>query len=226
MRLLAPTRTAIFAALVASVGVGTPAAFAADPAPPPYDFTGGRALLPGTGCKKEPMPAWTVAADQRTAQITGAAYRLMMPPGFTARLERPDLVVVSAVKAVDGVRPTFELFVSPLCKSYDAPKGAQRIAARSLTELLAPKATAAQVEKGRWSGGMGGPVGVSLILFDVAVKTDKGERKLVLYVTEAGATKTFGIHAAAACPSPGSPAKQGPCEDSYFALLKSATGTK
>jgi hypothetical protein len=217
-------RTALLAGAVA-VAIGTPAV-AADGDKPAPDLTAGRDLLPGTKCKKAAMPAWTLGADQRTAQITGAPYRVTVPPGFTARLERPDLVVVTAAQSADGVRPTFELFVSPLCKSYDAPKVSQRLAARGLSGLLPPPATAAQVAKGRWSGGLGGPVGVSLILYDVEVKTDKGARKLVLYVTDTGSTKTFGIHGAAVCPSPGSPAKTGPCEESYFALLQSATGAK
>jgi hypothetical protein len=216
-------RTALLAlALVAALGV--PAAAEGDK--PASDLTAGRDLMPGTKCKKAAMPTWTLAADQQSAQITGAPYRVTLPPGFTARLERPDLVVVTAAKSADGVRPTFELFVSPLCKSYDAPKVSQRIAARGLTELLPPQATAAQVAKGRWSGGLGGPVGVSVIFYDVGVKTDKGERKLVLYVTDVGTTQTYGIHGAAVCPSPGSPAKLGPCEESYFALLQSATGAK
>jgi hypothetical protein len=221
---------AALGALAVVTAIGAPA-FAAhgdkqETDKPGTDPTAGRDLMPGTKCKKAAMPAWTLAADQRGAEIAGANYHVSFPPGFTARLERPGLVVVTAAKSSDGVRPTFELFVSPLCKSYDAPKVSQRIAARGLTELLPPQATAAQVAKGRWSGGLGGPVGVSVIFYDVGVKTDKGERKLVLYVTDVGSTQTFGIHGAAVCPSPGSLAKQGPCEDSYFALLQSATGAR
>ena len=197
---------------------GVPAATA----PPPPNLTAGLDLLPGKRCKKAAMPTWTLGSDQRQAMLAIADYAVSLPAGFSARLERPDLVVVSASESAQGVRPVFELFVSPICKSYDGPTVARRIAARGLTELLAPQATEAQVEKGRWSGGLGGPVGVSLILYDVALTTENGERKLVLYVTDLGATKTFGIHAAAVCPSSGSPTKQGPCEETYFALLKSA----
>jgi hypothetical protein len=79
-----------------------------------------------------------------------------------------------------------------------------------------------QVAHGSWSGGLGGPVGVSIILYDVSVKTPKGERLVVLYMTDLGETSTVGIHAAGVCP------KQtvgnhdfGPCEKAYFAMLES-----
>ncbi len=131
--------------------------------------------------------------------------------------------VVECRPEIGGVRPTFELFVSPICKSYDGPTVAGRIAARTLSELSEPKATATRVKNGRWSAGLGGPVGRSLILFDVAIATSQGERKLVLYVTDLGEAKAFGVHAAAACPSPGA---AGPCEETYFAMLKSTEAEK
>lgn len=202
------------------------AAPAAAPAAPVDNLSAGRAILPGVKCKKASMPAWTYSAGEHQARISGLDYQVRLPAGWLARVERPELVVVSAPQSARGVRPVFELFVSPICESYDAPTVAQRIAARGLTQLLAVEATAAQVRDGRWSGGLGGPVGVSLILYDVALKTAQGERKLTLYVTDLGATKTFGIHASAVCPSAGSPSDEGPCEKSYFAMLQSAGAAK
>ena len=195
-------------------------------ASPAINLSAGREILPGVKCKKASLPAWTYAAGEHRARISGVDYQVRLPAGWQARVERPELVVVSSPQSAGGVRPVFELFVSPICKSYDAPTVAQRIAARGLTELLAVEATAAQVRDGRWSGGLGGPVGVSLILYDVALETGKGERKLTLYVTDLGETKSFGVHASAVCPSAGSPSDEGPCEKSYFAMLQSAGPAK
>jgi hypothetical protein len=193
---------------------------------PDPDLTAGRDLMPGTRCKKATMPKWVIDATRNTASLPGAGYQVTLPRGYAARLERPDLVVVTAPAEIGGVRPTFELFVSPLCKSYDGPTVAGRIAARTLSGVLEPKATATQVKDGRWSAGLGGPVGRSLILFDVAVAASQGQRKLVLYVTDLGEANSFGVHAAAACPSPSAPGTDSPCEETYFAMLKSTDAKK
>lgn len=194
--------------------------------PPDPDLTAGRDLMPGARCKKATMPKWVIDAARNTASLPDAGYHVTLPKGYAARLERPDLVVVSAPSETGGIRPTFELFVSPICKSYDGPAVAGRIAARTLSAVQESKATAKQVKDGRWSGGLGGPVGRSLILFDVAVATRQGERKLVLYVTDLGEAKSFGVHATAGCPSSGPPGTDGPCEETYFAMLKSTEPTK
>jgi len=205
-----------------SSAAGVTAVSPAATTPPVVDLSTGRELLPGDKCTKSSLPAWTYASGKHAARISGVDYEVRLPVGWQARIERPELMVISAPQSAGGVRPVFELFVSPICKSYKGPLVAQRIAARGLTELLAVEATAAQVRDGRWSAGLGGPVGRSLILSDVALKTGKGERKLTLYVTDLGSTKTFGIHASAVCPSAGSASNDGPCDKSYFAMLQSA----
>jgi hypothetical protein len=212
--------------LLLGIFCSRPAATAGGDKRPDPDLTAGRDLMAGTKCKKATMPKWVVDAARNTASLPNADYRVVLPRGYAARLERPDLVVVTAPSATGGIRPTFELFVSPICKSYDGPTVAGRIAARTLSEISEPKETATKVKNGRWSAGLGGPVGRSLILFDVAIATSQGERKLVLYVTDLGEAKSFGIHAAAACDSPGSPGTTGPCEETYFAMLKSTETEK
>ena len=212
--------------ILLGIGSAIPVAAVGDGKRPESDLTVGRELMPGTKCKRAAMPRWVVDAARNTASLQEAGYQVTLPKGYAASLERPDLVVVTAPSGNGGVRPTFELFVSPICKSYDGPTVAGRVAARTLSEWSEPKATARQVKNGRWSAGLGGPVGRSLILFDVAIATGRGERKLVLYVTDLGEAKTFGVHAAAACPSAGPPDAEGPCEETYFAMLKSTEAAK
>jgi hypothetical protein len=211
--------------LLGICGLRPGAAAGGDKRPEP-DLTSRHDLMPGTKCKKATMPKWVVDTARNTASLPDAGYHVTLPKGYAARLERPDLVVVTAPSATEGLRPTFELFVSPICKSYDGPAVAGRIAARTLSEVSEPKTTATQVKNGRWSAGLGGPVGRSLILFDVAIATSQGARKLVLYVTDLGEAKSFGVHAAAACASPGAPGTSGPCEETYFAMLKSTEPEK
>jgi hypothetical protein len=97
------------------------------------------------------------------------------------------------------------------------------VAARGLTELLPAEETTAQIAGGQWNVGLGGQVGQSLILQDVVLKTKKGERALVLYATQLGDAKSFGLRASAVCPKPGK--KEGPlgkCEKTYFDMLAKA----
>lgn len=182
----------------------------------------GRDLLPGAGCKPAVMPSWAYDATKHLAQLSAGGLRARLPSGWTAHEERPDLIVISAPESALGVRPVFELFVSPLCKTYQSADVHERIAARGMLELLPQAATADQVGAGRWSGGLGGPVGTSVILDDVELKTPSGERTLVLYVTDLGDTATFGVHAAAVCPkrSVGNH-DESPCEKAYFDMLES-----
>jgi hypothetical protein len=219
-------RTLVAGGMLLGICGSLPVSAAGGDKRPDLDLAGGGDLMPGTKCKKATMPKWVVDAALNTASLPDAGYKVTLPKGYAARLERHDLVVLTAPSEIGAVRPTFEIFVSPICKSYDGPTVAGRIAARTLSGLSEPKATAARVKNGRWSGGLGGPVGRSLILFDVAIATSQGERKLVLYVTDLGEAKTFGVHAAAACPSPGAPGTTGPCEETYFAMLKSTEAEK
>jgi len=46
----------------------------------------------------------------------------------------------------------------------------------------------------------------------------------LLGIGGSGEAKTFGVHAAAACPSAGPAGTTGPCEATYNAMLKSTEG--
>lgn len=97
-----------------------------------------------------------------------------------------------------------------------------RLAARGRLGLLAPAAAMRQVLGGNWRGGLGGPVGESVFLTDVALRTVKGERIVDLYETDLGDTTTFGVHSAAVCPKdPSQQVMESACENTYFAMLKS-----
>ena len=52
-------------------------------------------------------------------------------------------------------------------------------------------------------------------------KTEKGDRTVVLYSTQLGESKNFGLHAAAVCPKKGE-GKLGACEKTYFDMLGKA----
>jgi len=179
-------------------------------------------LLPGTQCTTAALPAWTYDARERRVRLSDGGFALRLPAGWSANVERPNIVIVSTQPNPSGVRPVFEVFVSPVCKTYDLPRVHERVAARGMKDLLPSEATAKQVSQGRWSGGLGGPVGRSIILFDVALKTPKGERILVLYGTDVGESKTVSVHAAAACPKERlGDHDQGACEKAYFEMLES-----
>ena len=182
----------------------------------------GAELLPGTDCSKAKMPSLQYISGEHRIQLAGGGFKMRLPKGWSATLERPDLVVVSAAVSVEGVRPVFEIFVSPVCKTYDGPSVNRRVAARGLIELLPPNATMDQVKKGSWAMGLGAPVGRNLVLKNVALKTEKGERTVVLYSTQLGDSKTFGLHAAAVCPKKGIEEGLGACEKTYFDMLEKA----
>jgi hypothetical protein len=182
----------------------------------------GAELLPGTSCSKAKMPNLQYDSGEHRIQLAGGGFKMRLPKGWSATLERPDLVVVSAAVSVEGVRPVFEVFVSPVCKTYDGSTVNQRVAARGLIELSPPSATMDQVKKGSWTMGLGGPVGQNLVLKDVALKTEKGERTLVLYSTQLAESKTFGLHAAAACPKKAAEEGLCACEKTYFDMLEKA----
>ena len=191
------------------------------PAANPGVLTGAE-LSPGTSCSKAKMPSFHYDPSEHRIQLAGGGFKMRLPKGWSATLERPDLVVVSAAASVEGVRPVFEVFVSPVCKSYDGPTVNQRIAARGLIELLPANATIDQVKKGSWAMGLGGPVGQNLVLKNVALKTAKGERTVVLYSTQLADSKTFGLHAAAVCPKKAAEESLGACEKTYFDMLEKA----
>ncbi|MCB7087303.1 hypothetical protein, partial [Gordonibacter urolithinfaciens] len=68
----------------------------------------------------------------------------------------------------------------------------------------------------------GGPVGRSIILFDVSLTTPRGKQILVLYGTDYGESKFVGVHAAAACPKQRAGDRvQTDCEKAYFEMLAS-----
>ena len=182
----------------------------------------GAELLPGTSCSKAKMPSLQYDRGEHRIQLAGGGFKMRLPKGWSATLERPDLAVVSAAVSVEGVRPVFEVFVSPVCKTYDGSTVNQRVAARGLIELSPPSATMDQVKKGSWTMGLGGPVGQNLVLKNVALKTEKGERTLVLYSTQLAESKTFGLHAAAACPKKAAEEGLGACEKTYFDTLEKA----
>ena len=205
--------------------VAQPERVDAQTAPAPLAKPGvpvGAELSPGTSCSKAKMPSFQYDPGAHRIQLVGGGLKMRLPKGWSATLERPDLVVVSAATSVEGVRPVFEVFVSPVCKTYDGPSVNRRVAARGLIELLPPNATMDQVKKGSWSMGLGGPVGQNLVLKDVALKTEKGERTVVLYSTQLGETKTFGLRAAAVCPKKAAEEGLGACERTYFDMLEKA----
>jgi hypothetical protein len=182
----------------------------------------GAELLPGTGCSKARMPSFQYDAGEHRIQLAGGGFKMRLPKGWSATLERADLVVVSAAMSVEGVRAVFEMFVSPVCKTYDGSTVNQRVAARGLIELSPPSATMDQVKKGSWTMGLGGPVGQNLVLKNVALKTEKGERTVIIYSTKLAESKTFGLHAAAACPKKAAEEGLGACEKTYFDMLEKA----
>jgi hypothetical protein len=191
------------------------------PAPKPGAPTGAD-LLPGTNCTTARMPTLQYEPDEHRIVLAGGGFKMRLPKGWSAVLERPDLVVISAA-SVKGVRPVFEMFVNPVCKTYDGLFVNRRVAARGLAELQPAAAILAQVKKGSWTVGMGGRVGQNLVLNDVVLKTDKGDRIVVLYSTQLGESKNFGLHAAAVCPKQGpNEGKLNACETTYFDMLEKA----
>jgi hypothetical protein len=179
--------------------------------------------MTGHGCKKGKVPGLHLDAKQNAIALDGGGFTLRVPKGWGVASERPNLVLVWGAVRADGVRPVFEVFVTPKCKQVDALMASGRAAARAVADLAPSAAIIDQVTKGKWSAGLGGPVGMSLILFDVVLTTPKGERPMVLYSTDVGDGKSFTIRAAAACPREvAKEAGLGPCEQSYFDMLKTS----
>lgn len=178
-------------------------------------------LMPGTDCTTARMPELKVDKDR--VQLANGGFKMVVPKGWKVELERPDLAVITAPDSNKGVRPVFEMFVSPVCKKYESFVVHRRVAARGLTALLPAQETIDQIKNGRWNVGLGGQVGQNLILENVTLKTKKGDRALVIYATQLGDAKTFGLRASAVCPKPGK--KEGPlgkCEKTYYDMLAKA----
>jgi hypothetical protein len=180
-------------------------------------------VLPGTDCAKVTLPTWTYDASDRRIRLSDDGVAFRVPSGWSATIEQPNLVVVSSPAPTTGARPTFEVFASPVCKTYDVPRVHERVAARAMKGVLAPDEAKRQVAQGRWSAGLGGPVGRSIILFDVTLNTTRGKQILVLYGTDYGESEDVGVHAAAACPKERlGDHEQNACEKAYFEMLDSA----
>jgi hypothetical protein len=195
---------------------GTPA-----PAPQPVVAAAVPDLMPGSDCTTAKMPELKVDKDR--VQLANGGFKMVVPKGWKVELERPDLAVITAPESNKGVRPVFEMFVSPVCKKYESFIVHRRVAARGLTELLPAEETVEQIKNGHWNVGLGGQVGQNLILENVTLKTKKGERAVVVYATQLGDAKSFGLRASAVCPKPGK--KEGPlgkCEKTYYDMLGKA----
>jgi hypothetical protein len=180
-------------------------------------------LMPGADCTTAKMPELKIDEAEHRVELATGAFKMRLPKGWKVELERPDLAVITSPDSLKGIRPAFEMFVSPVCKSYESFVVHRRVASRGLTELLPAADTVEQMKKGKWTVGLGGQVGRSLILQNVTLKTKKGERGVIVYATQLGDAKSFGLRAAAVCPRPGK--KEGPlgkCEKTYFDMLAKA----
>jgi hypothetical protein len=192
--------------------------------PQPADPPGtGSDLMPGTDCTTAKLPELKYDQDEHQVRLAQGGFKMRLPKGWKAALERPTLAVITAPESSKGVRPVFEMFVSPVCKKYESFIVHRRVAARGLAELLPAEETVEQIKNGHWNVGLGGQVGQNLILENVTLKTKKGDRALVVYATQLGDAKNFGLRAAAVCPKPGK--KEGPlgkCEKTYYDMLAKA----
>lgn len=180
-------------------------------------------LMPGTDCTTAKMPTLKLDDDEQGIKLAAGGFKMRVPKGWKIALERSDLAVITSPDSNKGLRPVFELFVSPVCKKYESFVVHRRVAARGLVELLPKEETIEQIKNGHWTVGLGGQVGQNLILQNVIVKTTKGERAVIAYATQLGDAKDFGLRAAAVCPKPGK--KEGPlgkCEKTYFDMLAKA----
>jgi hypothetical protein len=196
-----------------------PAAQTPKPAPPAAVPD----LMPGTDCTTAKMPALKYDDAEHQVELAAGGFKMRLPKGWKAELERADLAVITSSDSNKGVRPVFEMFVSPVCKKYESFVVHRRVASRGLVELLPKEETVEQIKNGHWNVGLGGQVGQSLILQDVVIKTKKGERAVIVYATQLGDAKNFGLRAAAVCPKPGK--KEGPlgkCEKTYYDMLTKA----
>ncbi len=180
-------------------------------------------LMPGTDCTTAKVPDLKYDTDEHRLRLAHGGFQMNVPKGWKVELERSDLAVITSPDSQKGIRPVFEMFVGPVCKKYESFVVHRRVAARGIVELLPVEETTAQIAAGQWIVGLGGLVGQNLILKDVTLKTKKGERTLIVYATQLGDAKDFGLRAAAVCPKPGK--KEGPlgkCEKTYFDMLSRA----
>jgi hypothetical protein len=180
-------------------------------------------LMPGTDCTTAKMPELRYDSEAHRVRLANGGFAMGLPKGWKVELERPQLAVITSPESNKGVRPVFEMFVSPVCKEYESFVVHRRVAARGLSQLLPIEDTIAQIRDGHWNVGLGGQVGQNLVLLDVIVKTKKGERAIIVYATQLGDAKNFGLRASAVCPKPGK--KEGPlgkCEKTYFDMLAKA----
>ena len=191
--------------------------------PKPVDPAALPDLMPGTDCTTAKMPALKYDSDEHRVQLANGSFKMRLPKGWKVELERADLAVITAPDDYKGVRPVFEMFVSPVCKKYESFAVHRRVAARGLVDLLPTEETVAQIVNGHWNVGLGGQVGQNLILQNVTLKTKKGARTVIVYATQLGDATNFGLRSAAVCPKPGK--KEGPlgkCEKTYFDMLAKA----
>jgi hypothetical protein len=184
-------------------------------------------VMLGTKCVAARLPTFEIDPVGQRVRLVGGGVSLPLPKGWSASLERPELVVISAPQSIEGLRPVFEVFVAGVCVTYDQPLAARRVAARGLAALMTEADTTAQIQHGHWSTDLGGPVGRSLILSDVRLRTRRGERTVAVYATHLLDAATFSLHASAVCPAqeakPGAkPGDLGPCPKTYFAMLQAA----
>jgi hypothetical protein len=193
------------------------------PSPKPGAAAAQPDLMPGTDCTTAKMPELRYDSEAHRLRLANGGFTMGLPQGWKVELERPELAVITSPESNKGVRPVFEMFVSPVCKKYESFVVHRRVAARGLSELLPVEDTMAQIRNGHWNVGLGGQVGQNLVLLDVIVKTKKGGRAVIVYATQLGDAKSFGLRASAVCPKPGK--KEGPlgkCEKIYFDMLAKA----
>jgi hypothetical protein len=201
----------------------SPPALAAAQSPKPAPPAAVPDLMPGTDCTTAKMPTLKYDGAEHQVELAAGGFKMRLPKGWKAELERADLAVITSPDSNKGVRPVFEMFVTPVCKKYESFVVHRRVASRGLVELLPREETVEQIKNGHWNVGLGGQVGQSLILQDVVLKTKKGERAVIVYATQLGDAKNFGLRAAAVCPKPGK--KEGPlgkCEKTYYDMLTKA----
>jgi len=124
------------------------------PAPPrPVSPPAVPDLMPGTDCTTAKMPELKYDSDEHQLRLANGAFKMSLPKGWKVELERADLAVITSPESNKGVRPVFEMFVSPVCKKYESFVVHRRVAARGLTELLPKEETIAQIADGHWHVG-------------------------------------------------------------------------
>ena len=183
----------------------------------------GRTLLTGKRCKSGArLPR--IAYDERTGRVGLAGKKLswMLPRAWgRPRIERRDMVSLSGATP-GSIVSVVELFVAPHCDVYETAAIHERVATRTLIDLLTPNEAVAEMRRGSWQVQRGGPAQETSIISSAVVTTPKGPRRISLYTTKVAESGSFSVHAAAACagPEPGSKFASD-CEWAYFSMLKS-----